>query len=350
MGDFDSDLRERMRRLVSTEEPSQRSWDGIEAQLRLSDGVGSARNTTRTLVAAAVALVVVASVLVMRQVSDGDQRVVVGIAAPATTAGPASGSASPGSPGTTRVMTANATATAGLATATLQLLQSAGYLGTRAIDAFRPSDTSRVYFAPGYEADARAVARLLGLSESAVDPTEAPVVQPTGADLVVVVGRDLVGMRAAGPPTTRGDLPPGLSRGQAPTTPSIATGTASDGRAWSLSIGGPSNDLCFGVELAPGSASRPSSCAGNPGGLPPTDPYRPLFHNELRTPPFVFGRMPAGTVAVELVSSVPVGGRVPVIEGSGGPYFVIELPDRTKPEAVIGYRADDKSERYAVPG
>ena len=85
MGDFDSDLRERLRGLVSTEEPSKGSWEGIEAQLRGSHGVASAGSRTRALAAVAVVLVVAASVLVMRQVSDGEQRVAVGPVAPDTT-------------------------------------------------------------------------------------------------------------------------------------------------------------------------------------------------------------------------------------------------------------------------
>jgi hypothetical protein len=354
MGDFESDLREQLQRLVSIEEPSKESWEGIEAQLRGSGGMGRPGNGARAMAALAFALslVVAGSVVVSRQMSDDGQRVATGPSdtSPGPAPGPIAGADGARHPATTTVMTANATATAGLATATLQLLQASGYLGTRAIDAFGPSDTSRVYFAPGYEAEAQAVARLLGLPESAVDPTLAPVAQPTSANLVVVIGQDLVGMRPTGPPTTLADLPPPLTRGPARATPSIATGTSSDGRSWSLSIGGPSNDLCFGVELAQGSSSHPTSCAGSPGGFPPTDPYRPLFHNELRTPPFVFGRMPSGTVAIEVVASVSVAGRVPVIDGVGGPFYAVELPDRTKPEAVIGYRADGTSERYAVPG
>lgn len=356
MDDFDGDLRVRLRRLVSTEEPSKGWCEGIEAQLRRSDRVHGPRNRARAMaaVAAAVTLVVAGAAMVSRQVSDDQQRVATGSAPSEISPGPAPGPTADGDgarhPGTTTVMTANATATAGLATATLEFLRSAGYVGTRAIDAFAPSDASRVYFAPGYGAEARAVARLLGLSESAVDSSVAPVAQPTSANLVVVIGQDLVPTRAVGPPTTTGGGPgPPLSIASPAGGLPITTGTTRDGRAWSLSIGGPSNDLCFGVELAPGSSTHPGSCAGNPGGLPPTDRYRPLFHNESRTPPFVFGRMPSGTVAVEVVSSVPASGRVPVIEGASGPFYAVELPDRTKPEAVIGYRADGTSERYAVP-
>ncbi len=349
MGEFESALGERLRGLVSTAEPSNGLRDGVQAQLRRSDDVGRRGNGARAMAAVAAAVVVVASAFVVRQVSDSGQRVAAGTSPAASSPGPAPGADGSRHPSTIRVMTANATATAGLATVTLQLLESAGYVGTGAIDAFAPSETSRVHFAPGYAAEARAVARLVGLSESAVDPTEAPVARPTSADLVVLIGQDLVGIGPAGPPTTRGGAPgPPLSiaspRNEAP----IITGTTRDGRAWSLFIGGPSNDLCFGVELAPGSATRPGSCAGNPGGLPPTDPYRPLLHHESRTPPFVFGRMRSGTMAVEVVSSVRVGGRVPVIEGSGGPFYAVELSDRTKPVAVIGYRADGTSERYAL--
>ncbi|MDQ4098366.1 MAG: LytR C-terminal domain-containing protein [Actinomycetota bacterium] len=53
--------------------------------------------------------------------------------------------------------------------------------------------TSRIYFAPGYEAEALDVARLLGLGMSAVNRTPPPVPDPNGADVLVVIGQDLVG-------------------------------------------------------------------------------------------------------------------------------------------------------------
>jgi hypothetical protein len=67
------------------------------------------------------------------------------------------------------------------------------------LDAPAPSADSRVYFAPGYEAEALDVARLLGLGESAVNRTPPPYPEPNGADVLLVVGDDLVGTPASPP-------------------------------------------------------------------------------------------------------------------------------------------------------
>lgn len=364
MTDFESALRERLRGLVSTAEPSNRLRNGMDSELRRTTAGGRVGSGHWAIAAVAASLVVAtASVLVIRQQANGDQRVAAGTSR--STGSGAFLSQADGSrhPSVIRVVTANATDSRGLATAALDLLESEGYVGIRAIDALRLSDGSRVHFAPGYEPEARALARLFGLAESAVDGTDAPV-PPTGADLVVVIGQNLVGnpllvVRTTGetvvPPSTGPgsasppDTSPPLLRPPLQGPP-ITMGTTRDGRAWSLLLGGPSGDLCFSMELAHGSATRTGACAGNPGGRPTTNPYRPLFHNEARTPSFVFGRMPPDTVAIEVVASVPVGGRVAVTQGPGGPFYVVELLDPAKPEAVIGYRADGTSERYSLPG
>jgi hypothetical protein len=146
---------------------------------------------------------------------------------------------------------------------------------------------------------------------------------------------------ALGPPPT---LPPASIPGGTP----ISSGRTSDGRTWSLSIGGPSNDVCLFVDL--GSRTGTGSCAGAPFGAPAPDPYQPLVENDSRIIPMVFGRVAPDVVSVEVVLATgqPVG-SVPVIEGNGGPFYAVEVPRPNRPVAVVGHRSDGTTVRYNVP-
>lgn len=156
---------------------------------------------------------------------------------------------------------------------------------------------------------------------------------------------------AAGVPTTTTPppLPPTGLPSRTPFETPITSGRTSDGRTWSLFIGGPSNDLCLGVDLGDGSGAQTSTCAGSPFGAPALDPYQPHFHNDLRVIPTVFGRVAPDIVGVEVVRATgqPVG-PVPVIHARGGPFYVVELPGSARPVAVIGHRADGTTVRYSV--
>lgn len=140
---------------------------------------------------------------------------------------------------------------------------------------------------------------------------------------------------------------PALGRGDLFVTP-LAEGKATDGRAWAMYIGGPSNDLCLGIELRePDLASGTGMCAGSPYGAPPSDPTRPMVLNDTRSPAFVFGRMPADVTEVTVVlADATLLGRRSVVQASGGPFYVVELPTPKDPTAVIGHRADGSSVRY----
>lgn len=130
--------------------------------------------------------------------------------------------------------------------------------------------------------------------------------------------------------------------------PQLATGTASDGRPWVLFFGGPSGGVCLGIEIGDGGI-RSDTCAGQPGPAAP-DPYRPLFHNDIRTRPFVFGRVADDIVAVAVEESATDAREpMPVIRGSEGSFYAVELPHRKKPGAVTGFRNDGTSVRYPVP-
>lgn len=125
-------------------------------------------------------------------------------AAPAG-AGPGTASETPArAPGSVRVLVANGTATAGLAGRTRAPLLAAGYDAQRVTDALRPSSTSAVHFRPGFAADARAVADVLGIPETSIDPSPPLVADPSDADVVVVLGEDFVNASVSSPtaPTT----------------------------------------------------------------------------------------------------------------------------------------------------
>lgn len=117
----------------------------------------------------------------------------------------------------------------------------------------------------------------------------------------------------------------------------LAAGTATDGRGWRLFLGGPSDDLCLGVDGT-------GACAGVPFGAPAD---RPVHFDELDRPAFAFGRTEAGVTRVSVVlDDGTTLGPEPVVEATGGPYYVVELPDDAPPVAVVGHRADGSSVRY----
>ena len=100
-----------------------------------------------------------------------------------TTAGPST----PRPPGEVAVRVHNGSRTSGQAVRVGDRLQAAGYKVLPPGPSREPADASTVQFAAGYEADAEALASLLGLPSSVV-----PVAADTGeANVVVFVGDDL---------------------------------------------------------------------------------------------------------------------------------------------------------------
>jgi len=97
------------------------------------------------------------------------------------------------SPSDIKVLPANGTTISGAGLATFNRLKQAAYNVLAASNTTAPSTTSNVYFNPGFEREARVVAQLLGLPDSAVQPmpTPPPVSDTRGADVIVVVGPDL---------------------------------------------------------------------------------------------------------------------------------------------------------------
>lgn len=103
-----------------------------------------------------------------------------------------------------KVLVANGTSVGGAGRAVTEVLRPPGYNLINPVDATNPRfDTTIVYFAPGYEPDAAAIAQALEVPATAVKemPTEVPVRTQTDANVLVVVGAELAG-RTAAPATT----------------------------------------------------------------------------------------------------------------------------------------------------
>ena len=98
------------------------------------------------------------------------------------------------SPAEVKVVVANGSGTTGLARAAAKDLAGAGYSQATATDAVGQPAATTVYFAQGYEANARSIGGQLGLDASriqALSPgTKLAKVQPTDAGVIVVLGPD----------------------------------------------------------------------------------------------------------------------------------------------------------------
>ncbi|HVM02179.1 MAG TPA: hypothetical protein VM263_05860 [Acidimicrobiales bacterium] len=158
----------------------------------------------------------------------------------------------------------------------------------------------------------------------------------------------------AAPSAPTSGAPPPPPSGPAPPGPGavLATGTAANGRAWTLSIGGPTGTLCLAVELDERIA--PQTCAGRlPGAPVPEADYRPLLTGDVRVPRFVFGRAPSGTAEVVVELAPPAirrSGRVITVDGEAEPFYVVELAPGESPTAVVALGADGGTSRHPVGG
>ena len=104
--------------------------------------------------------------------------------APTTTAAPA----------TVKVVAANGAGISGLARRATEYLATQGYTNSVATDATASANATTIYFAEGYEANANALAAVLGLPATSVQslPTGAALAgdQPADAGLIIVLGPD----------------------------------------------------------------------------------------------------------------------------------------------------------------
>lgn len=96
----------------------------------------------------------------------------------------------PRPPAEVNVLVANASGATGVAGANKAKLTAAGYTTVETANA-PTQTTSAVHFAPGWQAEADAVARALGIGASSVSPMPAsPPVALDGATVLVIIGSD----------------------------------------------------------------------------------------------------------------------------------------------------------------
>lgn len=130
---------------------------------------------------------------------------VTDLTASSVTTGPTSGGQAIRPPAEVNVIVLNGSGQTGVATSNANAAASAGFTSLEAQNAL-PSETTTVYYAPGFEADAAAVKLALRLSEAPVQPAPAEPIVPEAAeaDVVVLLGTDYEASGGAGTATTEG--------------------------------------------------------------------------------------------------------------------------------------------------
>jgi LytR cell envelope-related transcriptional attenuator len=96
-------------------------------------------------------------------------------------------------PNTVSVVVANATSTNGLAAHYSTVIGAGGWSMKAPIDAATSEATSAVYYAPGFQPEAAAIAGSIGVKSTQVLPVSSatPVSATSGLDVIVVIGQDL---------------------------------------------------------------------------------------------------------------------------------------------------------------
>ncbi len=138
-----------------------------------------------------------------RQISAGDDGGDDTAETTTTAPPPPPTTVAPRPPREVKVLSANGTKVSGAAGKVRDVLKAQGYNVLAPTEA-KEVEASAVYFAPGFEREAQAVAQALKLPPGSVQPLPAaaasPVADVRGANVVAVVGPDLA--RQGGPATT----------------------------------------------------------------------------------------------------------------------------------------------------
>lgn len=135
-------------------------------------------------------------------------------------------------PASLKVVALNGAGINGYAASAQQYLSVAGYTSTTAATAATQATTTTVYYAPGFEADAFAVAELLGLDAAAVQPLpegtqlarDAADV-PADANVVVVLGPDVQNLLESSGATTTTTVAGAATSGSSGSTATTTTTT-----------------------------------------------------------------------------------------------------------------------------
>lgn len=161
--------------------------------------VGANRFSSSGKAALLLALAVVVGVVALQQIDDSAS-VLPGKAASSESAAqaPAPEPVTPAAPiartpAEVKVLVANGIGVDGAAAKVAGTLQPIGYQLLKPGNTTQTQQTSGVQYAPGYEAEAQALATSIGLPSSAVVPmaNPAPVAELQNANLIVIVGNEL---------------------------------------------------------------------------------------------------------------------------------------------------------------
>ncbi len=111
-------------------------------------------------------------------------------------------------PGSVQVVAANGSNKKGVASKVAQVLAQSGYTQVVATNSLQPVTTSSVMYASGYDENARAIAKALGLPDTAVQALAAGAAiakeQPPTAGVVVLIGPELATSLESTPTTKAG--------------------------------------------------------------------------------------------------------------------------------------------------
>ena len=160
-------------------------------------------------------------------------------------------------PSQVKVVVANGSEVSGLAGKTGQFLAQQGYSNSIAVDALSQVSVTTVYYSPGFESSAQAVARLLGLSSAQVQPlpdgSELTKDQPTDAGVIVVTGPEVASIVGVKTDSSSGSGSSG----------SGSSGSGSSGTSGSSSSGSGSSGSGSSGSGSSGSSSSGSGSSGS---------------------------------------------------------------------------------------
>lgn len=124
-----------------------------------------------------------------------------------------------------KVVSANGTDVKGVARKATDALRAAGFNVLAPVDFGKSVTSSNVYFAPGFEREAQAVASLLGLGPDVVTalPTPPPIADGRGANVVVIVGPETAARLAAASPSAPTTAKPAAAGATTTTKAPVAT-------------------------------------------------------------------------------------------------------------------------------
>ncbi|MFZ4669407.1 MAG: LytR C-terminal domain-containing protein [Microthrixaceae bacterium] len=175
-----------------------------------------------------------------------------------------------------KVVVANGSPVSGLAGKTTAFLAQNGYSNSTATDAQSQVSVTTVYYSPGFEASAKALARILGLNSSQVQalPNGAELAknQPSDAGVVVIAGPEIATIVGASSSTsgsgssgTSGSSGSGSSgsSGSSGTSGSTGSSSSGSGSSGSGSTGSGSSGSGSTGSSSSGSGSSGSGSSGS---------------------------------------------------------------------------------------